>query len=156
MTATALTVHQAAGARHARKGDSGTYVYFHFCPACGSTIYWEVEASPGKTGSQSAACRPLRSRHQMSLSSCRISTHGFRFPRASGRTKGTVRPSRPLRLLRLPPKSTQGYLAEAARPWRLVALRICSCWWRWIIRCSNGPSCAPSRRRLTRRRLRVS
>jgi len=35
---------------HARKGDSGAYVYFHFCPDCGSTMYWEVEASPGKTG----------------------------------------------------------------------------------------------------------
>ena len=35
---------------YARKGDSGAYVYFHFCPECGSTIYWEVEASPGKTG----------------------------------------------------------------------------------------------------------
>lgn len=35
---------------YARKGDSGAYVHFHFCPECGTTIYWEVEASPDKTG----------------------------------------------------------------------------------------------------------
>ena len=35
---------------YARKGDFGAYIYFHFCPECGPTVYWEVEASPGKTG----------------------------------------------------------------------------------------------------------
>jgi hypothetical protein len=35
---------------YARKGDSGAQVYFHFCPECGSTMCWEAEASPGKTG----------------------------------------------------------------------------------------------------------
>jgi hypothetical protein len=35
---------------YARKGDSGAYVYFHFCSECGSTMFWEVEATPGKTG----------------------------------------------------------------------------------------------------------
>jgi hypothetical protein len=35
---------------YVRKGESGAYVYFHFCPECGSTMYWEVEATPGKTG----------------------------------------------------------------------------------------------------------
>jgi hypothetical protein len=35
---------------YARKGDSGAFVYFHFCPECGSTVCWEVEATPGKTG----------------------------------------------------------------------------------------------------------
>jgi hypothetical protein len=35
---------------YAQKGDSGAFIYFHFCPECGSTVYWEVEATPGKTG----------------------------------------------------------------------------------------------------------
>ena len=47
MAVTSLVVHQAAGARHARKDDFGALRLFSFCPACGSTNYWEVEASPG-------------------------------------------------------------------------------------------------------------
>ena len=35
---------------YVRTGDSGAYVYFHFCPECGSTMYWEVEPTPGRTG----------------------------------------------------------------------------------------------------------
>jgi hypothetical protein len=35
---------------YVRTGDSGAYVYFHFCHECGSTMYWEVEATPGRTG----------------------------------------------------------------------------------------------------------
>ena len=34
---------------YARRGDSGAYVYFHFCPECGTIIYWEIEARRGKT-----------------------------------------------------------------------------------------------------------
>ncbi len=27
-----------------RKGDSGGEITFHFCPTCGSTVYWQVHA----------------------------------------------------------------------------------------------------------------
>lgn len=30
-----------------RKGDSGGVVTFHFCPTCGSTVYWELDGMPG-------------------------------------------------------------------------------------------------------------
>ena len=30
-----------------RSGDSGQPVTFHFCPVCGSTVSWEIEAHPG-------------------------------------------------------------------------------------------------------------
>jgi hypothetical protein len=29
-----------------RSGDSGSAVTFHFCPACGATVYWRIEAAP--------------------------------------------------------------------------------------------------------------
>ena len=29
-----------------RPGDSGGAVTFHFCPACGATVYWRIEAAP--------------------------------------------------------------------------------------------------------------
>lgn len=29
-----------------RVGDSGTSATFHFCPVCGSTVYWEPSALP--------------------------------------------------------------------------------------------------------------
>lgn len=29
-----------------RKGDSGGEITFHFCPQCGSTVYWEIAALP--------------------------------------------------------------------------------------------------------------
>jgi hypothetical protein len=29
-----------------RKGDSGNNLAFHFCPQCGSTVWWELDASP--------------------------------------------------------------------------------------------------------------
>ena len=35
---------------YSRTGDSGAFIHFHFCPECGSTVCWEVEANPGKTG----------------------------------------------------------------------------------------------------------
>lgn len=35
---------------YSRKGDSGAYVTFHFCPDCGSTIFWEAEATPDRIG----------------------------------------------------------------------------------------------------------
>ncbi len=30
-----------------RKGDSGGVASFHFCPKCGSTVYWELGGLPG-------------------------------------------------------------------------------------------------------------
>lgn len=30
-----------------RVSDSGKTLAFHFCPICGSTVYWEAEAFPG-------------------------------------------------------------------------------------------------------------
>ena len=29
-----------------RLGDSGNRITFHFCPLCGSTVYWELQAMP--------------------------------------------------------------------------------------------------------------
>lgn len=33
-----------------RLGDSGLGVEFHFCPRCGSTVYWYPEFRPGWIG----------------------------------------------------------------------------------------------------------
>jgi len=41
---------EGAAKRYARTGDSGCYIYFHFCPECGSTVFWEVEANPDQIG----------------------------------------------------------------------------------------------------------
>jgi hypothetical protein len=30
-----------------RQGDSGRAVRFHFCPNCGTTLYWEADGRPG-------------------------------------------------------------------------------------------------------------
>jgi len=30
-----------------RKAESGNALTFHFCPTCGSTVYWESEGFPG-------------------------------------------------------------------------------------------------------------
>ena len=39
---------------YARPGDSGSYVFFYFCPDCGSTVYWTVEAMPDITRRKSS------------------------------------------------------------------------------------------------------
>jgi hypothetical protein len=31
-----------------RQGDSGNWLVFHFCPACGSNVFWETEGVPEK------------------------------------------------------------------------------------------------------------
>jgi len=36
--------------RFARAGDTGAMVDFHFCPDCGSTTHWELEAISGRIG----------------------------------------------------------------------------------------------------------
>ncbi|MCC2963510.1 GFA family protein [Massilia sp. IC2-278] len=33
--------------RYVRVGDEGTRAVFHFCPICGTTVYYEPEALPG-------------------------------------------------------------------------------------------------------------
>jgi hypothetical protein len=33
--------------RFSRLGDSGKTVTFNFCPACGSTVYWQSDNAPG-------------------------------------------------------------------------------------------------------------
>ena len=30
-----------------RRGDSGESATFHFCPVCGSTVYWDLSGAPG-------------------------------------------------------------------------------------------------------------
>lgn len=32
---------------YTRSADSGNHVSFHFCPQCGSTVYWELSGYPG-------------------------------------------------------------------------------------------------------------
>jgi len=32
--------------RFVRKGDEGNLATFHFCPDCGATVYWQMEAFP--------------------------------------------------------------------------------------------------------------
>ena len=32
---------------YTRTGDSGGRITFHFCPTCGSTMWWEIAALPG-------------------------------------------------------------------------------------------------------------
>jgi hypothetical protein len=32
-----------------RKADSGNTVTFHFCPDCGATVYWQIDAQPDLT-----------------------------------------------------------------------------------------------------------
>ncbi|EIF42739.1 hypothetical protein DOK_12241 [gamma proteobacterium BDW918] len=34
----------------ARKADSGNTVTFHFCPECGSTVFWRAEGRPNSWG----------------------------------------------------------------------------------------------------------
>jgi hypothetical protein len=35
---------------HARAGDTGCMITFHFCPVCASTLHWDVEAMPDMVG----------------------------------------------------------------------------------------------------------
>lgn len=34
---------------YSRTADSGNTIHFHFCPDCGSTLFYRAEAFPGKT-----------------------------------------------------------------------------------------------------------
>lgn len=37
---------EGSSSSYARSSDSGSYVSFHFCPHCGSTVYWKLERRP--------------------------------------------------------------------------------------------------------------
>ncbi|HVJ01038.1 MAG TPA: GFA family protein [Sphingomonas sp.] len=37
---------EGRSAQWSRVGDSGTSATFHFCPLCGSTVYWEFRETP--------------------------------------------------------------------------------------------------------------
>jgi len=39
-----------ASSVYVRKADSGNSVAFHFCPACGTTLYWEREGAQDMVG----------------------------------------------------------------------------------------------------------
>jgi hypothetical protein len=39
-----VTKIEGHATRFSRVADSGKRIDFHFCPACGSTVYWEGEA----------------------------------------------------------------------------------------------------------------
>ncbi len=38
---------EGRSAQWTRLGDSGQPATFHFCPVCGSTVYWELTGAPG-------------------------------------------------------------------------------------------------------------
>jgi hypothetical protein len=35
---------------YSRRGDSGSEVHFHFCPDCGTSVYWELDKAPNLVG----------------------------------------------------------------------------------------------------------
>ena len=37
---------EGACSEYVRVGDEGSRVRFRFCPACGSTVYWTIDADP--------------------------------------------------------------------------------------------------------------
>jgi hypothetical protein len=46
----AVTVLQGRPAQYTRSSASGQPVTFHFCPLCGSTVYWEPQRLPHLVG----------------------------------------------------------------------------------------------------------
>ena len=45
----AVTV-QGASREYARTGDEGSMARFHFCPECGATVFYRLDAFPGVVG----------------------------------------------------------------------------------------------------------
>jgi hypothetical protein len=43
-----------------RTADSGNALTFHFCPICGSTVYWEGQGFPGYVAVAIGTCVTLR------------------------------------------------------------------------------------------------
>jgi len=42
-----LVTVEGQSTKYTRLGDSGKPITFHFCPECGSTVYWEIANAPG-------------------------------------------------------------------------------------------------------------
>ena len=42
-----VTIIEGRSTKFSREADSGNSVTFHFCPDCGSTVYWELSGAPG-------------------------------------------------------------------------------------------------------------
>ena len=45
-TAEQVTVY-GDSSEYVRRADSGNTIRFHFCPACGSTVYYHIDEEPG-------------------------------------------------------------------------------------------------------------
>lgn len=41
-----VTAMEGRASTYIRVGDSGRAITFHFCPICGSTVYWELPGMP--------------------------------------------------------------------------------------------------------------
>jgi hypothetical protein len=48
--ASAIKVIEGSYTEFRRRSDAGRSVTLRFCPTCGSTVYWELQAAPGKIG----------------------------------------------------------------------------------------------------------
>jgi len=42
-----ISAIEGAYTRFERRGDEGGRVVMHFCPSCGSTVFWELDGLPG-------------------------------------------------------------------------------------------------------------
>lgn len=40
-----VTRDETGASRYVRVAESGNRITFHFCPACGSTVYWELDSA---------------------------------------------------------------------------------------------------------------
>ena len=40
------TIINGISTLYQRQGDSGNVINYHFCPTCGSTVYWEIPSMP--------------------------------------------------------------------------------------------------------------
>ncbi|WP_420563896.1 GFA family protein [Thalassobaculum sp.] len=43
----AAVITEGASTTYRRTGDSGEEITFHFCPTCGSTVFWYPKVKPG-------------------------------------------------------------------------------------------------------------
>jgi hypothetical protein len=41
-----ITRIEGRATQYVRIGDSGGEIRFHFCPECGSTVYWQIDSQP--------------------------------------------------------------------------------------------------------------
>jgi len=41
-----VTAIEGRAAQYVRVGDAGNTITFHFCPQCGSTVYWVLSGAP--------------------------------------------------------------------------------------------------------------